>query len=537
MDDGHHYRSALDPTSKLQARTPRLRRINTEVVGHHPMENPDSRFLHPSIRAGSQTARATVTRGVVKTRSIRQIVEEGDAPQTQHRRKDRPQASRDRSYSHSTGNIGHHPTVALLRPSFSIHRALDSLSIDPRREYPNHQQQSTDYASESETESLSLYADSSSSYNPSRASTPEEHSAENINSSSLHRTHRRRQLARQKHPENLSDTACSSYPPEELYDSESSPRQQHYAHRSGRRNRSQVISSPDSRSEERRYSFGHPEDTEEAGSAHQQQQEERGHRRRTRRITAIMRQTRQSPPGGEQFQQFVAPHEHTIPVDSRFHFNNLDDLAYDNLTYWQKASIIDRIQQIRPYTSDDIRSRLTTDLRAYTAFLLLNDEDYVVEGAVETLFPDDQRKEAWMWGFPSVDRRLVMQKLAEATGQSIEYLRDLFVERGVRQGVAQEILDAPTLTRCSEIVASYGIQVWAGTSASSWRDGISHLQQLAVQHRMIEVGGLKPDKAARCLEMASVPSGFGWEILRADDEQFNKIMRWLKQTRCMARQQ
>ncbi|UZJ50888.1 hypothetical protein CBS101457_000208 [Exobasidium rhododendri] len=228
---------------------------------------------------------------------------------------------------------------------------------------------------------------------------------------------------------------------------------------------------------------------------------------------------------------YVAQYEYALPVDAaiRAPYSN-DDLVYHLLTEDQRVSIIDRVHQIRPWLHDRIQARLKNFMKADYALRLLSAEETVVEAAIEEWFPDNRIRKGrfpWMTGFTPLQRRLIIQKFADATGQRTDYLRDLILENHAGPDLASQIYHA-TMDGCREIATTCNFLTRENARQRVWQNGVSHIQKLAIEDRLMRYGGLDRAKIWEILGKPSVPSGYGIAILRADDLQFRHILRWFR---------
>ncbi|UZJ50779.1 hypothetical protein CBS101457_000099 [Exobasidium rhododendri] len=227
--------------------------------------------------------------------------------------------------------------------------------------------------------------------------------------------------------------------------------------------------------------------------------------------------------------------EYTIPVDKDFPRNHLGDSVYMDLSRDQKALVIDRIQQIRPFSPPSIRKKLGRHLSAPIAKAILSDDETAVEAAVEELIPINQAPERtahppWMTGLSNTQRKVVILKLAAATEQRTEELRDFFLNRHVTPEVAKKILHAD-IQECKMIAYDNNLILKENERNRPWQRGVSQNQRKALLHRMMTKGGVKNNILCyEYLERYYVPRGYGLKMLRADDKTFMEIMEWLRGT-------
>ncbi|UZJ50759.1 hypothetical protein CBS101457_000079 [Exobasidium rhododendri] len=208
------------------------------------------------------------------------------------------------------------------------------------------------------------------------------------------------------------------------------------------------------------------------------------------------------------------------------------DLVYQSLDDDQKLLIVRLIHQVRPYTAAHLRQRLALTLTLDLARMLLSGDEHRVASAVEALYPFHSFKKrnvtAWMRPFTDPQRIQIMEKLAEATGQSIDELRDLFIASSVPSSVASKILHAQTTEEVKAIAEAYNLVVHQHLFSRAWQKGLSQLQRRALLQRMLGCGVQEASYCYDLLRKKKVPRGYGLKMLQADDDEFANIMDWLK---------
>ncbi|UZJ50799.1 hypothetical protein CBS101457_000119 [Exobasidium rhododendri] len=232
--------------------------------------------------------------------------------------------------------------------------------------------------------------------------------------------------------------------------------------------------------------------------------------------------------------EFVRPEEYKLMVDPEIVWNPEDDdvTVYDALSPEQILLITENIRQIRPYSATAIQKQMKRVMKYATLKALLERDDQArIENVVQTVYPLESPKknvtqQPWMIGLNNGQRRLVIERFAEATDQGPNEVRELFLARNVPLEVAQWILDAPPNMQMDFAVQN-DLIVPVADRTLRWQKGISKIQRLAVMQRMLGVGiseGLVRDMLRR----PYIPSGFGKGILRASQEAFEEVMAILR---------
>jgi hypothetical protein len=223
-------------------------------------------------------------------------------------------------------------------------------------------------------------------------------------------------------------------------------------------------------------------------------------------------------------------HDHW-PYSFKFspHFDPPTDggLVFEQLGMDQKLILKNRLSQIRPFTPDSIRSGIINRLDLLSAQQLLSNSQEEIKEAAQRLYPiNRKKKKAWMTGLDDEQRRAVIQRLAEATQQATDDLLKLFIDakNPVRHNVALKILNATSGMEIDEIADKYGLRVVESKRNLPWQKGASQIQRSAVLQRM-ESYGLSSSYCYELFAQTLHPTGFGLVMLKANDEEFKRIMR------------
>ncbi|UZJ50791.1 hypothetical protein CBS101457_000111 [Exobasidium rhododendri] len=231
-------------------------------------------------------------------------------------------------------------------------------------------------------------------------------------------------------------------------------------------------------------------------------------------------------------QQYVFHEGYNLQVNTHIRRRKIGgETAYARLTFDQKLVVVEHIHQVRPYTCRYIRQELARNLKLSAAEDLLSGHQDRIDSAVERIFPRQGRMkrtfEPWMTPFSDWDRKQVILKLAEATMQGADDLRDLFMEKRVESSVAAEILQAKTRKECRVIAQKHGLTVKLNGDERNlpWKRGASTMQRRALVQRMVIAADY--DTPRRCYDLLKkkrVPLGYGVTMLKASDEDFRVIM-------------
>ncbi|UZJ50857.1 hypothetical protein CBS101457_000177 [Exobasidium rhododendri] len=219
-------------------------------------------------------------------------------------------------------------------------------------------------------------------------------------------------------------------------------------------------------------------------------------------------------------------HEYKLQYNPRFNYRSEDDLVWKNdiLSDDQKAVIVENIQRVRPDQSSYIRKQMGRNLTPVLAKGLLSKDEHCVEETIQTMYPIDYTRqksshEKWMKGLKSEDRIEVIRIMAEATEQSADALRDVFLRNKLTPEVASVILHADADV-CRMIAEKYGLYIDGRNSYLAWQRGMSAIQKRALIQRMMVTGKFKTEKS--CYEFLGknkVPFGYGIKLLRASNEE------------------
>ncbi|UZJ50864.1 hypothetical protein CBS101457_000184 [Exobasidium rhododendri] len=224
-------------------------------------------------------------------------------------------------------------------------------------------------------------------------------------------------------------------------------------------------------------------------------------------------------------QPVFLPNEYTLRVHPHFPYTCDDEFVYKSLSDNQTLLIMDMIRQVRPYESVAIRKALGTRLTASLAKLFLSGNKELIEYAIETFYPRYINKkkgqmlhEAWMTGMNDTQRKTVVERFADETGEPTDRIRELFIKSNITQELAMELLN----TRPGLLVitaAEKGLKTERDDRALPWQEGASKIQRAAFMQRMVGTG-IKLRTARQLLQRRSVSSGYALHMLRLDDAEF-----------------
>ncbi|UZJ50895.1 hypothetical protein CBS101457_000215 [Exobasidium rhododendri] len=224
--------------------------------------------------------------------------------------------------------------------------------------------------------------------------------------------------------------------------------------------------------------------------------------------------------------------EYALHVDSHFHFSRLDDLVYRTLSEDQKAFILERVHQVRPYLSGSVRKKLYEKLNVPLAKQFLSGDETEVEKAIEKIYPYSAKKygleqDSWMAGFSEAARRQIIVKLAEATGQKTNEVADIFLNRNMDSDTAAKIMKA-TPDQCVMIAVEHDLILPESIKDRPWQKRLSPLQVRALFQRMMLYGGVATEEqCVPLLRSSCVPDAYGVTLLKASDAAFEQMMRAL----------
>ncbi|UZJ50777.1 hypothetical protein CBS101457_000097 [Exobasidium rhododendri] len=231
--------------------------------------------------------------------------------------------------------------------------------------------------------------------------------------------------------------------------------------------------------------------------------------------------------------EYTIPREYIYPVSRTFPYTTLQDLVFHRLSSTQKTFVVDRILQIRPYFTDSIRKKLARKLTAQLALDILSEDAGKIEAAIDKLYRIDVQKQKsytdpWMTGLSNAQRRQIIAKFAEVTKQNVDLLREMFLRDNVTPQLALQIRSA-TDEECMQLAKQNGLLYEENERRAPWQKGATHMQKKALVHRMMATGELRNTQCWALLEKRFVPSGYGLQMLRADDDDFHKMMWMLRE--------
>ncbi|UZJ50807.1 hypothetical protein CBS101457_000127 [Exobasidium rhododendri] len=224
--------------------------------------------------------------------------------------------------------------------------------------------------------------------------------------------------------------------------------------------------------------------------------------------------------------------EYKLQYNTDFPYESEDERVYQHrLGEDQKLICAEQVLQIRPASARQVQYLLTQQLIPHLAKDLLSDNVDRINAAVEELLPDGvprigslYNRITWMTGWTNEQRRDVIRKLAEATQQSADELREFFLLENVGPEIAGEILAATTDTMLQNVARKYSLFAPTTGKALRWREGLSYIQRLALRQRMKAFG--VPGKAEfyNLMQKKKVPRGYGRKMLKANDHEFGLII-------------
>ncbi|UZJ50896.1 hypothetical protein CBS101457_000216 [Exobasidium rhododendri] len=236
-------------------------------------------------------------------------------------------------------------------------------------------------------------------------------------------------------------------------------------------------------------------------------------------------------------QLYRGPWEYTLQVDATFPPHLSSELLYKKLSDDQRVFIIDTIHQIKPHKAGSIRRKLSDRLDSRLARGLLSKDDDTIDEAVRILYSAGGRKKmnygvTWMDNLSKEKKISVVEKLAEATQQGADEVRDLLLSHKVTPEAAARILIAP-LHECRSLarVLDLFLPEQEALKIKPWSRGTSHLQRRALLQRMARLGarlGFTDESYCVALMNAISPPGYGLKMLRTSDENFLEALRWIK---------
>ncbi|UZJ50841.1 hypothetical protein CBS101457_000161 [Exobasidium rhododendri] len=228
-------------------------------------------------------------------------------------------------------------------------------------------------------------------------------------------------------------------------------------------------------------------------------------------------------------QRHDACFDFVIYAKPNFFFATENDAVYMNLDADQKLVIVELIHQIRPVKYAIIRRQLRTNLQPLVALDLLSNNINRIEAAVEHLYPDKVTSRQgyvryWMSGLHNKDRVLIMNKLAEATLQSAETLRDYFIQEEVSPSIGDMILHANTPEQVLSIARDKNLILPEKKTIRPWQRGADQLQKRAVIQRMMASPLIGSRDPYDLLKKKKVTPGYGLKMIKASNLQFDEIM-------------
>jgi hypothetical protein len=197
----------------------------------------------------------------------------------------------------------------------------------------------------------------------------------------------------------------------------------------------------------------------------------------------------------------------------------------------QRAYLLERITEIRPYVKGTVTKDLNSRLTSFLAEEILSGEVTRSDSAIEHAYPDENckvgRAAHWMKGLSPDDRREAIRRLSYAHLEGADWIRRHLLSKNkiVVKETIQSILDADSKERIQQIARKYQLIPSRDWDMTFWKIGASELQLRAVEQRIRNNSRFK--KNVLLLKKRFVPRGFGMQILRANDDQFVRLMQWL----------
>jgi hypothetical protein len=226
------------------------------------------------------------------------------------------------------------------------------------------------------------------------------------------------------------------------------------------------------------------------------------------------------------------PEEYTLQIDARFRYNNEDDKVYENLSPDQTMLITELVRSIRPYSAEVIRRALAGKMEVPMARALLSGDIHRIEAAIDTFYPIDVQKRRrnhlpWMYRLTNTERKRVIERMAEATQEPTDLLREAFLREQISPASARRMLTASreervAFARRNELIRE---DIWAGHRP--WKKGMSGIQRKALLQRILQTR-ISIGHARNLLQDARYDPGFGLACLRADEQTFTRMMMELR---------
>ncbi|UZJ50792.1 hypothetical protein CBS101457_000112 [Exobasidium rhododendri] len=229
--------------------------------------------------------------------------------------------------------------------------------------------------------------------------------------------------------------------------------------------------------------------------------------------------------------------EYILQAGPQFLYDDEESSCWDLMTEDQRSLIAERVHQVRPYSWSYIRQQLSVYLKPHLAKDILSKDQDTIDRGIESFIPIDKARhgdydDPWMKGLSNTQRKLVINKMAEATMQAGDKLRDVFLQQKVSPALARKILDAGTTTKeCQSIAEKRKLYEPVYASNLPWQKGLSFAQKKALIQRMMwygDVGDIGRKGCYSLLKKKKVTQGYGMTMLRANPEKFARIMTELK---------
>ncbi|UZJ50833.1 hypothetical protein CBS101457_000153 [Exobasidium rhododendri] len=225
--------------------------------------------------------------------------------------------------------------------------------------------------------------------------------------------------------------------------------------------------------------------------------------------------------------------EYTLQYEPGYTYTDSHEKeVYSKIGSDRRLVAADQIHRIRPYKMEYIRQQLRRKfMTAPLANELLSQDQHRVEAAVDVIFPmDDNTSRSfvpWMTGFSNAKRIQIVEKLAGATRQGADQLRELMIDSKTTPEEASRILNARTpeeVRGIARMMNLYHVQ----DADKGWAMGMSEMQRKALLQRMLLHGQTHPNMRYAYLSKDKVPEGYGLHMLRVDDAEFFNIIMWLR---------
>ncbi|UZJ50787.1 hypothetical protein CBS101457_000107 [Exobasidium rhododendri] len=214
-------------------------------------------------------------------------------------------------------------------------------------------------------------------------------------------------------------------------------------------------------------------------------------------------------------------------IDIGIPWNDENELVYKRLHPDKRKIIVDYVHAKRGYQKKNIRERLVSKLTPPLAQDILSKRAQRMKRGVQAIFPIDtnhQAAQSWANLLNEEDEKVVIEKLAMATDQAMEEVRNVLLHRKLSPTMAQSLLTA-SLKECKAVAQKYDL-FKRDVKDLAWKQGLTKEECGQVLRRMMDTG-LEQSTCYKYLKRAKEP-GIGRRVLGAGKRELDMLIMYMR---------